>query len=89
VDRGNTWPEQEVIEAWAQRHGIKASNKQLMELKEEMTKLSCSFDKARLVFLAGEVFDQIGDVDVHEQAFLYASAFGREEPNNAVALSRI
>lgn len=38
-------------------------------------------DSKRLLFLSN-VFDGLGGVEIHEQASIYASAFGREEPND-------
>lgn len=42
----------------------------------------CQKDAERLVFLWESIsFDEAGGIDVHEQASIYASALGRDEPN--------
>lgn len=60
------------------RHDIeRAIANHTADLSDEMT--SC--DAKRLLWISTEI-DQFGKIDIHEQAAIYASAFGREEPND-------
>ena len=43
---GCTWPEQEIVDAWLQKHGITLPHTVTLELKEDLTKLRAPSTKA-------------------------------------------
>lgn len=49
-------------------------------MSETQTQTVSEMDERRMMFLSMS-FDGFGEIDIHEQASIYASAFGREEPN--------
>ncbi|MCC7144281.1 MAG: hypothetical protein IT349_19470 [Candidatus Eisenbacteria bacterium] len=60
--------------------GVEVSYADLRALLDAVKELER--DAERLRFVA-ELVDGIGDVDLYEEAGFYASAFGREEPNDS------